>query len=406
MFDVAIVGGGPAGLMAAEVAARTGASVVVVERGRTPGRKFLLAGRSGLNLTHSEGLLGFIDRYGDSAERLRLMIEGFDPDALRAWSERLGEPTTVGSSGRVFPSSWRAAPLLRAWLQRLDALGVVLQTSTTWTGFVGDGPSITVDRAGEALVVSGRATVLACGGASWPRTGSDGSWMPTLHRAGVPSVPFRASNAELAVAWSTMMAKHVGEPIKDVVVTIDVDGRAPLQSRGDLVVVTTGIQGTPAYTIASAVGRAMGDPHQSARVSVDLRPDRSVDDLAARLRDRRPGESTANALRRLVRLSPAAIALANETQRAPSDPVDLAAHLKAIPLPAFGAGPIERAISSDGGLPWDVLDQQLRIRGLVNVFAAGEMIDWDAPTGGYLLQACFSTGAWAGHHAAAAAAAV
>ncbi len=424
-FDVAVVGGGPAGLMAAEAAADAGAKVVVIEAGRTPGRKFLLAGRSGLNLTHHQPIDRFLAQYGPDQPLLRPMVEAFDPDALRQWSASLGEPCSVGTSGRIFPASWRAAPLLRAWLKRLDERGVAFRTSTRWNGFVDGGPSITVkphapgapgqssetngDRRDVAAdddthdvdadeVIRTRATVLACGGASWPRTGSDGAWVHPLSAQGVLVRPWGPSNAGLRLNWSPYLQRFVGEPIKGVALS-SVDGRAV---RGDLVVVAGGLQGTPAYTVSGAAARSFSATG-TVTLNLDLRPDDSADRLAQRLAARKPGESLSNVLRRLAKLSPAAIALANEFARPPHETAALAAYLKALPLPVVGTESIERAISSSGGVAWNALDGRLGVRGLYHVFAAGEMIAWDAPTGGYLLQACFSTGAWAGTHAAEAA---
>lgn len=405
-FDVAVVGGGPAGLMAAEMAATEGARVIVIEAGRTPGRKFLLAGRSGLNLTHSEPFDRFISRYGTDQVSVRPMLEHWGPDALQQWSASLGEPCTVGSSGRVFPASWRAAPLLRAWLRRLDALGVTLQTSTRWTGFVENGPAVTVVSADGPATVETASMVLACGGASWPRTGSDGTWVRQLSPFGVLLRPWAAANAGLLLLWTSSMRRFEGEPLKGVALHSP-EGQA---IRGDLVIVSGGLQGTPAYSISSAVGRALAatgvgstSGRESIAVALDLRPDLSVDELAHRLARRKKGESLAHLLRRVAGLRPVAIAIANEFSRPPSATNDLARYLKSVPLVVVGTEPIDHAISTSGGLAWSAVDENLAIIGLDQVFAAGEMIAWDAPTGGYLLQASFSTGVWAGQKAAAAA---
>ena len=363
-----------------------------------PGRKFLLAGRSGLNITHHEPIDRFLAHYGPDQRLLRPIVEAFDPDALRQWCASLNEPCSVGTSGRVFPASWRAAPLLRAWLKRLDALGVTFRTSTQWTGFVDSGPSIAVQRHGQVETIRAGATVLACGGASWPRTGSDGAWVHVLSARGMLVRPWGSSNAGLRLQWSPYVQRFVGAPIKSVALRT-ADGRTV---RGDLVVVTGGLQGTPAYTVSSEANRALA-ASGTLTLTLDLRPDDSVDQLAERLGARKAGESLSHALRRLAKLAPAAIALTNEFARAPRAANELAAYLKAVPLHIVGTESIERAISSSGGLAWNALDARLGVRGLHHVFAAGEMIAWDAPTGGYLLQACFSTGAWAGTHAAEAA---
>jgi uncharacterized flavoprotein (TIGR03862 family) len=387
---VVVVGAGPAGLMAAQVAASAGASVLVIEANRTPGRKFLLAGRSGLNLSNTTET--FLDAYGADASHLAPMITAFGRSELTTWCAALGEPVAVGSSGRLFPASWRAAPLLRSWLRRLGELGVELEVSTRWTGWPSpttlavDGPS------GRGILEADRV-VLACGGASWPRSGSDGAWTPVLDRHGIAVTPLRSANAGLLVEWSPPMLRWAGEALKDVVLG-DVDGR---RIRGDLVVVATGVQGTPAYSLSSAVGRA----RQPVELTVDLRPDLSEETLAGRLGRRRPGETTARLLSR-IGLAPIAIALLNEHGRAPSDAALLAGRIKAVPLVVTGTESLERAISTAGGVRWSAVDERLALRSHPKVFVAGEMLDWDAPTGGYLLHACLATGAWAGRHAGAA----
>ena len=396
--DVTIIGAGPAGLMAAEHAAAAGASVLVIEAGRIPGRKLLVAGRSGLNLTNTETPDRFLRRFGTSAEHLGPILDAFSVDNVRAWASSLGQPTMVGTSRRVFPEAWRAAPLLRAWLARLRSAGVELRTETSWEGIDDDG-CVVVRHAGRVEHIASRATVLACGGASWPRTGSTGSWAEVLARRGVRSLPFRPANAGLTVAWSEHLRRFLGEPLKDVTLTVTSDRSARRTIRGDLVVVGSGLQGTPAYTVSSLVAEAIGHDDR-VELTVDLRPDLDVETVAERIAQRRSGESTANVLRRALKLTPVAIALTNEAGRAPSLGLDLARHLKAVPLRVTGTEGLDRAISTAGGLPWDALDDGLQIRSLPSVFAAGEMIAWDAPTGGYLLHACLATGAWAGHHAA------
>ena len=386
---VVIVGGGPAGLMAAESAARAGAGVVLVEAGRSPGRKLVLAGRSGLNLSSTAPADRFLTAYGSDAARLGPCINAFDIDALSRWSASLGEPVVVGSSGRVFPASWRATPLLRAWLRRLGDLGVEIRTSTRCVDLSAAGAPIIDDGNGPPGVLPARATVLACGGASWPRTGSDGRWMALLGDRGVSLEVLRPANAGLSVSWSTHALRHDGEVLKDV--SVNIPGGRPV--RGDLVIVRSGLQGTPAYSLAAGISG-------SSTVVIDLRPDLSEADLADRLRSIRHGESIAHRLRR-VGLSPAAVAVANEHTRNPSDPDKLARHVKSVPIELTGTEPLDRAISTVGGVAWSALTDQLRIDRLGPVFAAGEMIAWNAPTGGYLLHACLATGAWAGRHAAA-----
>ena len=397
--DVTVVGAGPAGLMAAQEAAALGASVLVIEAGRVPGRKLLVAGRSGLNLTNTEASDRFLARFGADAPHLGPMLRGFSVEDLRNWSFALGQPTVVGTSGRVFPEAWRAAPLLRSWLSSLADAGVELRTETKWERF--DGPGrLVVTTKGRSAVIETRTVVLACGGASWPRTGANGAWVPAVETEGVRPLPFRPANAGLTVNWSSQMRRFVGEPVKDVVVTLaGLDTAVPPGLRGDLVVVGTGVQGTPAYTLSSTVPGLIGSGRR-VELRVDLRPDLDVDTIAERIARRRSGESTANVLRRVLRLAPVAIALANEVRRAPSLGFELAEHLKAVPLLLTGTEGLDRAISSSGGIRWDDLDATLQFRGVPSVFAAGEMIAWDAPTGGYLLHACLATGAWAGRHAA------
>ncbi len=399
--DVTIIGAGPAGLMAAEHAAAAGASVLLIEAGRIPGRKLLVAGRSGLNLTNTEPPDRFRHRYGTSAEHLRPILDSFSVDDLRAWASSLGQPTMVGTSRRVFPETWRAAPLLRAWLTRLRSAGVELRTETSWEGIDDDGRAV-MRHAGRVEHIGSRATVLACGGASWPRTGSTGAWADVLARKGVPTLPFRPANAGLTVAWSEHMRRFLGDPVKDVMLTVTWDESGRRSVRGDLVVVGTGLQGSPAYTVSSLVAEAI-DHDDRVELTVDLRPDLDVETVAERIARRRSGESTANVLRRALKLTPVAIALTNEAGRSPSLGLDLARHLKAVPLRVTGTEGLDGAISTAGGLPWIALDDHLRIRSLPSLFAAGEMIAWDAPTGGYLLHACLATGAWAGRHAAATA---
>ena len=433
--DVTIIGAGPAGLMAAEQAAAAGASVLLIEAGRLPGRKLLVAGRSGLNLTNTESADRFRRRYGSAAEQLRPILDAFSVDDLRTWASGLGVPTMVGTSGRVFPTAWRAAPLLRAWLAALRAAGVELRTETSWEDIDDDG-RVVIRQTDHVETISSRTTVLACGGASWPRTGSTGSWADVLARRGVRSRPFGPANAGLTVAWSDHMRRFLGEPLKNIALTVTsgtsgtsgtvtsgtatsgtsgtatsgtvtsgtvTSGTSGRRSvRGDLVVVGTGLQGTPAYTVSSSVADAIGDD-DLVELTIDLLPDLDVETVAERIARRRSGESAANVLRRALRLSPVAIAFVNEFGRAPSLGLDLARHLKAVPLRVTGTEGLDRAISTTGGLPWDALDDQLQIRSMPSLFAAGEMIEWDAPTGGYLLHACLATGAWAGRHAAAAA---
>jgi uncharacterized flavoprotein (TIGR03862 family) len=378
-MTVAVVGGGPAGLIAAETLATAGARVVVFEQMASVGRKFLLAGRGGLNLTHSEDLETLLLRYRGDAPQLAGAVRAFGPTELRAWAAGLGEPTFVGTSGRVFPSSLRAAPLLRAWLARLADLGVDIRTRHTWS----DWPLIVADRAGVVTRFEADATVLALGGASWPRTGSDGKWVSRLDAA-----PLRPSNMGFTVAWSAeFVSRFAGSPVKDVALVFGDE-----RSRGDIVVTTSGVEGGAVYALSSPVYDALA-AIDVVELIVDLRPDESVADLAQRLARRRPKDSVSGWLRR-AGLAPVAVSLLREvtSNAIPADPQALAALMKALPLALRGAQPIARAISTAGGVRFGDLDDALMLRDRPGVFAAGEMLDWDAPTGGYLLQACFSTG--------------
>ena len=384
-----VVGGGPAGLVAAERLAAAGVSVTVAEHMASPGRKLLLAGRGGLNLTHSEPLSTFLGRYGDADRRLVAAVEEFDPDALRAWAEGMGEPTFVGTSGRVFPESLRANDLLRAWLERLGALGVVIRTGIRWCGWSGAGHELRIVRTGGSETVHPDVAVLALGGASWPKVGSDGEWVDTLRSAGVAVADLRASNCGIDVAWSEVFAgRFAGEPVKNVSLTV-----GDLSVRGELMVTEHGLEGGAVYALSRALRDAL-DRAGSVVVRVDLRPDLELDAIAERLARRRAKESVSTSLRRSVGLPPVAVGLLREAaaNRLPGDPSALAALVRSVPLRVDGLAPLERAISTSGGVRFDQLDEHLMLRARPGTFVAGEMLDWDAPTGGYLLQASFATG--------------
>ena len=385
---VAVVGGGPAGLAAAEVLAGAGMRVTVFEQMPSVGRKLLLAGRSGLNLTHAESLDAFLDRYGAARRHLEPSIRGFTPDDLRRWAAALGETTSVGSSGRVFPVSWRAAALLRAWLRRLDELGVELAVRYRWDGWTDDGALRFRTPVGESIVHAD-ATVLALGGASWPRTGSDGRWVAHLLDAGVAVRALRPANSGFDVAWSVpFRERFAGQPLKNLRISL---GAAT--ARGEAVVTGYGVESGVFY----AIGATLRDTIQRdghAVVAVDLHPDRSEADVARLLASRRSGDSTSGWLRRRLGLTPVSIGLLREVtgNRLPSEPAPMAALVKAAPLRLGGVQPLAGAISTAGGIAFDAVDETSMLRARPGVFAAGEMLDWEAPTGGYLLQACFSTG--------------
>ena len=389
---VLVVGGGPAGLMAAETAARRGAAVILAERMPSVGRKLLLAGRSGLNLTHAEPFEAVLARYGDAAPALRAALEGFSPDRLRAWAAELGQETVVGSSGRVFPLAWKASPLLRAWLARLVELGVAIRTRHRWTGLEADG-AFRFEGPDGPVRIEADAAVLALGGASWPRLGSDGGWVPLLRDSGFAVTSLRPANVALRIAWSDpVRTRFAGEPLKRVALAFDT-----VASRGDAVVTEIGLEGGAVYPVSAALGLAAARDGE-ARLLVDLRPDLDREALAARLARRRPGESTATLLRR-AGFAAVAGAVAREPGPLPADPAELADRLKRVPLRVIGTDDAARAISSAGGLRLSELDGPA-LRRRPGLFAAGEMLDWDAPTGGYLLQACFATGHAAGEAAA------
>ncbi|HYS85986.1 MAG TPA: TIGR03862 family flavoprotein [Bradyrhizobium sp.] len=394
--QVAVIGAGPAGLMAAEVLAQAGQGVTVYEAMPSAGRKFLMAGRGGLNLTHSEALPAFLTRYGVAMGHLKPAIEALPPDDLREWSEALGQPTFVGSSGRVFPKAFKASPLLRAWLRRLDAMGVQFALRHRWTGRDENGRLLFQALDGQRIVEA-RATVLALGGASWPRLGSDGAWTETLSAKGVAISPLRPANCGFAVAWSDIFRdRFESHPLKGIALSF-----GPHTVRGEAVITRTGIEGGAIYALSAGLREAIADKGQ-ATLRVALRPDLDMNDLIARLSMPRGKQSFSNWLRKAAHLSPVGIGLLQEAAIAsgvplPSlSPAALAERINALPIGLNGVAPIARAISTAGGISFSEIDADYMIRRLPGTFAAGEMLDWEAPTGGYLLQASFATGAAAG----------
>jgi uncharacterized flavoprotein (TIGR03862 family) len=393
---VAIIGAGPAGLMAAEVLAQGGVGVTVYDAMPSVGRKFLLAGRGGLNLTHSEPLPQFLGRYGNAMPYLEAAISAFPPDALRQWSEALGQATFVGSSGRVFPQAFKASPLLRAWLRRLDSIGVHFALRHRWTGWDDDGRLSFVTPNGPH-VVEVHATVLALGGASWPRLGSDGGWVETLAARGVAISPLRPANCGFTVAWSDIFRdRFEGQPLKGAAFSF---GRHTL--RGEAVITRSGIEGGAIYALSADLREAIIASGE-ATLHIGLRPDLDSNDLVARLSAPRGKQSFSNWLRKAAQLSPVGIGLLQEaavlsgTPLSSHSPAAVAGLINAMPIKLNGVAPIARAISTAGGISFGELDSDFMIRRLPGVFAAGEMLDWEAPTGGYLLQAAFATGAAAG----------
>ena len=393
---IAIIGAGPAGLMAAETIAQGGARVTVYDAMPSVGRKFLMAGRGGLNLTHSEPLPAFLSRYREARPMLVPAIEAFPPDRLRAWCEALGQPTFVGSSGRVFPKVLKASPLLRAWLRRLDAMGVRFSLRHRWTGW-DEKARLLFQMSEGQIAVEARATVLALGGASWPRLGSDGGWVETLGAKGVKVSSLEPANCGFTVAWSDVFRdRFEGEPLKSIALSFG--GRT---IRGEAVITKSGIEGGAVYALAADLREAILGSGR-ATLHIALRPDLQAAALFARLSARRGKQTLSNWLRKTAQLSPVALGLLQETARvsgislSSSSAEALAGQINDVPIELTGVAPIARAISSAGGINFDELGADFMIRRLPGVFAAGEMLDWEAPTGGYLLQACFATGVAAG----------
>jgi uncharacterized flavoprotein (TIGR03862 family) len=374
-----VIGAGPAGLMAAEELAKAGLRVTVAEAKPTVGRKFLMAGKSGLNVTKAEGAAAFGGHY--DAGWLAPVLAEFGPDQVQGWCRDLGQEVFTGSSGRVFPVAMKASPLLRAWLVRLAGQGVAIRTRWRWTGW--DGAALAFDTPDGPEHLSPDVTVLALGGASWSRLGSDGAWVPWLQDKGVGIAPFRPANMGFGVDWSAHMSRHFGAAVKGAAL-IAGDQRA----RGEFVVSAKGVEGGGIY----AVSRALRD---GARLTLDLMPDVLHPAIAERLFRMRPGETLSNRLRKLG-LSPVASALVMEFARG----ADPATAIKSLSVPLTGPRPIDEAISVAGGITRDSLTEGLELRALPCVFACGEMLDWEAPTGGYLLTACWATGRWAGRNAA------
>lgn len=395
---VAVIGGGPAGLMAAEVIAGNGWPVTVYDRMPTVGRKLLLAGRGGLNLTHSEDFERFVSRYREATDQLRPALKALPPTALRTWAADLGEETFVGSSGRVFPKSFKTSPLLRAWLRRLDGLGVGLEPRTRLVDFAPAGGLVLEGPDGVKRTIRPAAAVLALGGASWPRLGSDGGWVPILEAAGVPVAPLAPANCGFEIAWSEIFrSRSAGEPLKRIAIRFE-----DRTVKGEGLVTEEGLEGGAVYALSAEI-RAALDRSGPATISVDLKPGMSTDEIAAALARGRKGDTLSNRLRKAAGLPPVAIGLLREGsgRDLPGEPAALAALIKAVPLVVAGARPIEKAISSAGGIRLDAVDEHCMLKALPGVFAAGEMLDWEAPTGGYLLQATFATGAAAGRGAIA-----
>jgi uncharacterized flavoprotein (TIGR03862 family) len=382
-IDALVVGAGPAGLMAAQALARAGRRVVIAEAMPSPGRKLLMAGKSGLNLTREEPVDQFSAAYAEAESWLHPMLEEFGQDEVIQWAESLGQPVFTGSSGRVFPVAMKASPLLRAWLRQI---GAEMRLRWKWRGFAGDAFRFDTPE-GPALLVP-RVTVLALGGGSWARLGSDAAWVPWLAEKGAPITPLAPANMGFSVAWSDHMAKHFGAPVKGCALSVD-----DRTVRAEFVISERGVEGGGIY----AHSRAM---REGGQLMLDLMPDLSVEDVADRLTRPRGKASLATHLRKVLSLTGARAALLNEWGRPLPEGAALAALIKALPTQLTGPRPMDEGISTAGGVARAGLDDGLMLRAMPGVFCAGEMLDWEAPTGGYLLTACLSTGRWAGQHAA------
>ena len=388
VFDVLVVGAGPAGLMAAEQAAQAGMRVAVAEAMPSPARKFLMAGKSGLNLTKAEKPEAFL-QYFDAISSLKPILSEFGPDEVIGFAEGLGQEVFTGSTGRVFPTRMKASPLLRAWLARLDALGVVLLRRHRWVGPLTPHTQHLFETPKGKVPLTAGALILALGGASWARLGSDGAWQRAVAAAGLPIAPMQASNVGMQRAWSAHMQPFFGQPVKNVELTV-----AGQRSRGEFVITQSGVEGGAIY----ALGRTL---RQTPLVQIDFAPQLSVQVLRAMISNRKPKDSLANFLRKSVKLDATKRALLFElTRPMPRDTEGLVTAIKAAPLTLAGSRPIDEAISTAGGLSWEALTAELMLKDVPGVFCAGEMLDWDAPTGGYLITACLATGRWAGRAAA------
>lgn len=392
--SVAIIGGGPAGLMAAETLALTGVRVDLYDAMPSVGRKFLLAGVGGMNISHSEPYPAFVARYNERQGQIDRLLQGFDAGALRQWIHGLGIDTFVGTSGRVFPTDMKAAPLLRAWLKRLREAGVQLHTRHRWLGWNDDG-SLRMASQHAEHAVQADAVLLALGGGSWPRLGSDGSWVAPLQQAGVPVVPLQPSNCGFDVAtWSPLLReKFAGAPLKNVALGLPDETPRP----GEFVLTATGIEGSLVYALSAGIRQRINSD-DSCTVLLDLLPQRSKDALIKALSKPRGSHSMAKHLHRQAGLDGVKAALLRELTPAEqfADPQRLAAAIKALPITLRQVRPLAEAISSAGGVPFEALDDNLMLSALPGIFCAGEMLDWEAPTGGYLLTACFASGRVAG----------
>jgi uncharacterized flavoprotein (TIGR03862 family) len=387
MKHAVVIGAGPTGLMAAEMLAAKGLRVTVCDAKPSVGRKFLMAGKSGLNLTKAEPIAPFIAAYTEAGPALAPMIRAFDADGVQTWANDLGQDVFTGSTGRVFPKAMKASPLLRAWLVRLAEANVEFNTRWVWRGWRDWDLRFETPTGPQFLTPD--VIVLALGGASWARLGSTGAWTEYLDALGVASSAFAPANAGIHVEWSDHMTRHFGAALKSIALT-----SGPYTSRGEAAISSRGLEGGGIYSVSRGV-------REGHALTLDMLPNLSVQDVTARLSKPRGKASLKEHLRKTLKLPPAQIALLQEMARPLPDGLRALARLmKALPINHAGLRPIDEAISTAGGIPFTALDEGLMIRDIPGVFAAGEMLDWEAPTGGYLISACLATGRWAGDHAA------
>lgn len=385
--NIAIIGGGPAGLMAAERLAASGRRVTVYERKPSVGRKFLMAGRGGLNITHSEPLEKFLTRYGPAQGNIRASINEFTPSDLLKWCDGLGQPTFTGSSGRVFPESFKASPLLRAWIARLESQSVKFALNCEWIGWEGSGLAFR-HADGSIEYANADATLLALGGASWPKLGSDGSWVGILQKQGVAITPLQPANCGFVVHWSSLFRlKFAGQPVKTITLT-----HGAHTVPGEMMIAERGIEGGVVYALSASIREAINLSGETT-VQLDLRPGIPLETLKEKLQAPRRSMSFSTWLQKILNLPPVAIGLLRETDKNISElpPSEMAGRIKSLPIRVTAPFPLDRAISTAGGIRFDAVDDYFMLKKLPGVFVAGEMLDWEAPTGGYLLQAVFST---------------